>query len=89
MIITAEVTPLMERLGRDMVSLVLDLSDVKAMSSFGLGLCIELRNAANSVGASTAIVGMSSDLRDLFKMMKVDRLYTIAEPRHQPASAIA
>jgi anti-anti-sigma regulatory factor len=52
------------------------------MSSFGLGLCLEFRNSGLQVGASTILVGLSKELRDLFKMMKVDRLYTIADAKH-------
>lgn len=81
-IITSEVTPLFEQLAKGLRGLVLDLSDVKMMSSFGLGLCLEFRHTAMLVGASTIIVGMSQELRELFKMMKVDRLYTIADAKN-------
>jgi anti-anti-sigma factor len=81
-IITSEVTPYFEQLGKKLRGVVLDLSDVKMMSSFGLGLCLEFRNSGLQVGASTILVGLSKELRDLFKMMKVDRLYTIADAKH-------
>jgi len=87
-IITSEVTPYLEQLGKRLRGVVLDLSDVKMMSSFGLGLCLEFRNTAMAVGASTILVGMSRELRELFKMMKVDRLYTIADAKNVQ-SAIA
>ena len=71
---------MLQQLGNGMKGLVLDLADVKSMTSFGLGMCIELRNSAKACGATTAVVGISNELRELFKMMKVDRLFTMAAP---------
>jgi anti-anti-sigma factor len=78
MIVTSEVTPMLQQLGKSLKGLVLDMADVKSMTSFGLGMCIELRNAAKSVGAQTVVSGMTPELCELFKMMKVDRLFTVA-----------
>ena len=78
-IITSEVTPHLQKAGNKLRGLVLDMSEIKMMSSFGLGLCLELRNSAKAAGASTIIVGLNLQLRELFRMMKVDRLYTIAD----------
>ena len=68
--------------------LVLDLSDVQQISSFGLGLCIELRNAADAEGAGTIIYGLAPDLADLFRMMKVERLYAFADSQTELTRAI-
>lgn len=59
--------------------LVLDVTEVMSMSSLGLGMCIEVRNAARKRGAETAIIGLRRGLADLFRMMKLDRLFTIEE----------
>jgi anti-anti-sigma factor len=58
--------------------LVLDLSYVQAMSSYGLGLCIELRNHAKAQQADAVLFGMCLDIRELFRIVKVDRLFTVA-----------
>lgn len=76
--IAAKVRHAVTGLGGGLCRLVLDLSQVQIMSSFGLGLCIELRNHAHFRGACTVLANASPDLRELFRIMKVDRLFTIA-----------
>ena len=41
----------------------------------GLGMCVELRRHAKERKMRTALFGLNGHLRDLFRMMKVDRLY--------------
>lgn len=67
-----------DNLGAGLKGLVLDMTNVRVMSSYGLGLCIELRNLAMSHRAGTVLYGMCPDIRELFRVMKVDRLFTIA-----------
>ena len=55
--------------------LVIDLSAVSVLSSMGLGMCVELRRYAKERKMRTALFGLNGHLRDLFRMMKVDRLY--------------
>lgn len=55
--------------------LVIDLSAVSVLSSMGLGMCVELRRHAKERKMRTALFGLNGHLRDLFRMMKVDRLY--------------
>jgi anti-anti-sigma factor len=88
-IISAEVNLALDAYGNSMRAFVLDLSDVQMMSSFGLGLCIELRNSAKAMRIPAVLFGLNPILGDLFKMMKVDRLYTIAQTPHELAKAIA
>jgi anti-anti-sigma factor len=59
--------------------LVLDLHDVRTMSSLGLGMCIDLRNTAHKRGIETVVSGLCRELADLFRMMKVDRLFSMIE----------
>ena len=63
--------------GSGVTSLVLEFSDVQFISSLGLGMCIDVRNTAEQVNASTSIVGLTSHLKDLFEMMRLDRLFNI------------
>lgn len=88
-VIASEVRPAIASEGRGFRVMVLDLSDVTLMSSFGLGMCIELRNLAESAGASTVMFGMTPELIELFKMLKVDRLYTMATTPKELAKALA
>lgn len=87
-VISCDVKPIMDRCAGSMRALVLDLSQVRIMSSFGLGMCIELRNAARAVNANTIVFGLSDELTELFKMLKVDRLYTMARNVKELAKAI-
>ena len=78
-IIDRDVQPLLAAAGTKLKALVLDLNDVTFMSSMGLGTCIALRNEANSNGAKTAIVGLHPELKALFEMMRIHKLYEIHE----------
>ena len=70
-------------------AVVIDLSHVKILSSFGLGWCIEVRNAARLINAKTVLIGLSRELQDLMRMMKVERLYTIVQNAGDLPGAIA
>lgn len=87
-IIAAEARLAMGALGRALRGLVLDLTDVHMMSSFGLGMCIELRNSAHTAGAPAFLLGLSNELVDMFRLMKVDRLYTIVQSPAELARAM-
>lgn len=64
---------------RSLRFLVLDLSDVTFVNSMGLGMFIDFRNRAAKAGGTAALVGMNQQLTDLFKMVKIEKLYTIAK----------
>ena len=64
--------------GRGLRRLVLDLSAVDHLSSMGLGLCIDLRNRADRLGAVTELIGLSDDLLHLIQAVKVDRLFEMS-----------
>lgn len=79
-IITDLVAPAIEKsAGGDLRWVVLDMSSVTFVNSMGLGMCIDFRNRANKAGAKTILYGMNQQLMDLFKMVKVDRLFTIVK----------
>ncbi len=88
-ILNGEVRPMIDGLGKRLRSLVIDFSDVQAMASFGLGVCIELRNAATAVKAQTIVFGLNEELAAMFRLMKVDRLYTIVQSTDDLARALA
>ena len=87
-IVGREITEAIEKMGRRLRALVLDLSSVKTMSSLGLGMCIDVRNTAHHLSAGTVVLGLNRDLRDLFRMMKVNRLYTIARNEKEVLRAL-
>jgi anti-anti-sigma factor len=88
-IINSEVRPMIEDLGKRLRTMVLDLSDVHGMASFGLGVCIELRNAAHAAKARTIVFGLNEELTAMFRLMKVERLYTIVQSTDELSSALA
>lgn len=88
MIVSREASVVLRNYDKSIRKLVLDLSDVQLISSFGLGLCIELRNLADAVNAPTIIYGLSTELMELFRMMRVDRLYTVANSPNELAKAL-
>lgn len=60
--------------------IVLDLSAVAAISSVGLGACLDLRRRCEALGAKMVLVGLSPHLRNVIRTMRLDRLFTILAP---------
>jgi len=67
----------LKQYGTKVKALVLDFSEVQFISSLGLGMCIDVRNTAEQNNANTSIIGLTSHLKELFEMMRLDRLFTI------------
>ena len=57
--------------------MVLDMSDVRMLSSMGLGMCVDLRNQADHAKMRPLLFGANEPLLELLKLMRVDRLYTV------------
>jgi len=77
-IIANSVNNKLRECGSKVKNLVLDFSEVQFVSSLGLGMCIDVRNTAEQCTASTSIVGLTTHLKELFEMMRLDRLFTIS-----------
>ncbi len=58
-------------------ALILDLSQVSLVSSLGLGTFVDLRNNAEKAGLRPVVYGMNRHLIDLFRLMKIERLFTM------------
>jgi len=91
-IIAAAVHRTLREHGRSLRTMVLDVSNVQMMQSVGLGMCIDIRNTADAFGVSTRLVGLRGRLAQLFRLLKIDRLFTIesgsaATPRTEVAGA--
>lgn len=57
--------------------MVLDMSDVRMMSSMGLGMCVDLKNRADHARMRPVLFGASATILELLRLMRVDRLYTV------------
>jgi len=57
---------------------VLDLSRVSLLSSLGLGMCVDTRHRAIEREMKPVLYGLQPSLLELLRMMKMDRLFTIA-----------
>lgn len=73
--IAASMTPL----GKSLKALVLDMRKVNYMASVGIGMCVDLHNRAKAAGAPAIVVGMNENLMQLFKMLKLTRLFAIVD----------
>lgn len=90
-IIAAAVHRVLRQHGRSLQTMVLDVSSVQMMQSVGLGMCIDIRNTADAFGITTRLVGLRGRLAQLFRMLKIDRLFA-TEPAleiHPPEPLIA
>lgn len=76
-IIAMEVGSWIEELPRGRGYFILDMSAVTVISSIGLGMCLDLRHRAIEQGRQCVLYGLNRHLLDLFRMMKVDRMYKI------------
>ncbi len=68
----------MQQTGSDLQAVVLDFGAVTFINSSGLAACIEVRNSAAAQGARTILYRPRDNVSDLFRMVKVDRLYAFA-----------
>lgn len=78
-IIAAEVGEAIQALSEDGKArhFVLDLGRVTALSSMGLGMCVDLRNRASHARMKALLVGANGTLLELLKLMKIDRQYQL------------
>jgi anti-anti-sigma factor len=80
-IVGREVNEALEAVAEALRVLVLDFREVQMISSMGVGMCIDSRNHAKRFRAPTVLFGLTRQLTELFRMMKLNRLYTIIEKR--------
>lgn len=59
--------------------IVIDLSETEMIDSSGIGLLISIRNSlSNIAGGEIELSGLSEDLHQLFKVMRLDKHFTIS-----------
>jgi anti-anti-sigma factor len=78
----------MAALGGGLRGVVLDLGGVSFINSSGLAACIEVRNFAAEHGARTVVYRPQEQVSLLFRMMRVDRLYTFAHSDEELRRAV-
>lgn len=77
-IIREDVGRALEPLVDEMTHLVLDMSKIEFMSSVGIGMCVDLRNLANSHGAEAIITGANRAMQELFKLVQLHKKFKVA-----------
>jgi anti-anti-sigma factor len=87
--ISADLRPAMAQHMKKLRKIVLDLSGVAMMTSFGLGMCVEIRNTADALGVRTIISGLNPQLDEMIRMLKIDRLFTITHSTDELFKALA
>jgi len=57
--------------------IVLDLTDLEAIDSYGLGVLIKINQAADEAGKSFKVSGVRGRIRETFDIFKLDRQLTV------------
>lgn len=58
---------------------VVDLKELKHMSSEGLGVLIQILTKARNAGGEAVIINLSTELQQLFIITKLNSIFTIAK----------
>lgn len=61
---------------------VFDLSDVRSMTAYGLGLCSDLAKRASAAGLQPILFGANRETLDALRMFKTERLYKVVRSRN-------
>ncbi|MDZ4830829.1 MAG: hypothetical protein SGJ09_11610 [Phycisphaerae bacterium] len=67
---------------REVRYFVFDLSDVRSMTAYGLGLCSDLAKRASAAGLQPILFGASRETLDALRMFKTERLYKVIRSRN-------
>lgn len=66
-----------EELGNGKHSVILDMTDLAYMNSTGLNILINVLTRSRNAGGDTVIAGVSTSVRQLFLVTKLDSVFTI------------
>ncbi len=58
---------------------VVDLQELKHMSSEGLGVLIQILTKARNAGGDAVIINLSTELQQLFIITKLNSIFTVAK----------
>ena len=67
--------------------LVLDFGEVRFLSSSALGMLLNLRKKATSVKGQVVICSMRDDLRKVFKITRIDKLFDFYDSEEKALNA--
>ena len=65
---------------------LLDLSAIWALSSLALGILANFQQRVESRGGRLVLCGLNSNLKQVFRMTKLDQIFTISETRQEALS---
>lgn len=88
-IIAGQVDEGFKRAGTGLRGLVFDLSDIHMMCSMGLGVCLDARGRAASMKARCLVYGISEQLGELFRTLKLTRLFIVVQSPEELRKALA
>jgi anti-sigma B factor antagonist len=63
--------------------IVLDLSDVWALSSLALGILANFQQRVEAKGGRLKLCGLNANLKQLFRMTKLDQIFNIHETQKE------
>ena len=66
-----------KQLGIGNKSLVIDLSQCKAISSYGVGQLIALNNSVKSQSGTLTFVGLRKEMKDIMAALLLDQILTL------------
>ncbi len=69
-------------------SCVLDLGNVRFVSSVGLGALVRLHNACRRLGGRLALVNVDHEVVEALKLARLDRLFKIAPSPREAARLV-
>jgi anti-anti-sigma factor len=67
--------------------IVLDLSNIWALSSFALGILANLQKRAELAGGGLKLCGLNDNIKQLFRLTKFDQIFEIYITREEALSA--
>jgi anti-sigma B factor antagonist len=73
----------------DHKSVILDMSELQYMNSTGLNILINVLNRTRSAGGDTIIAGVSSSVRQLFVVTKLDTVFAITSSVDEAVGKLA
>jgi len=69
-------------------AIVVDMQNVDLITSDGLGALIRARKAASESGAALALCGVRGNILDVFRMTRLDKIFSIYDSVDAAVSAL-
>ena len=69
-------------------SIAVDMSRVEIITSDGLGVLIRARKAVGDHGGKFVLSGLTGNIRDVFKMTRLDKIFTLYESVDAAAASL-